>query len=85
MEEKKTIWDFLDKYLPPAVGAYGKLRQQTTGIDPFAPKQEDVPVQNLVPPEPEQPKKSKIPLIVGGVVVLGIATYFITRKFKKNG
>lgn len=85
MEEKKTIWDVIDQYLPPVVGIYGKLRQQTAGIDPFAQKQEELPVEQLKvqPPQPE--KSNKTLLIVGGVIVLGIATYFLTQKFKKNG
>jgi hypothetical protein len=88
MEEKKSVWDFIDKYLPPAASIYGKIRQQTTGNDPFAQKQEDLPIEEIKtesPPPPQTKASNKTLLIVGGVIVLGIATYFLTQKFRKNG
>lgn len=84
-QQKKTVWDFLDQYLPPAVGIYGKLRQETTGIDPFAQKQEELPIEDVKVQPKEEEKSNKTLLIVGGVIVLGIATYFLTRKLKKSG
>jgi hypothetical protein len=97
MEEKKSVWDFIDKYLPPAASIYGKIRQQTTGTDPFAQKQEDLPIEEIKTELPPPSKASnKTLLIVGGVgIVIAIATYlliqngiptnFLTQKFKKNG
>ena len=96
MEEKKSVWDFIDKYLPPAASIYGKIRQQTTGTDPFAQKQEDLPIEEESPPPPQTKASNKTLLIVGGVgIVIAIATYlliqngiptnFLTQKFKKNG
>jgi hypothetical protein len=88
MDEKKSVWDFIDKYLPPAASIYGKIRQQTTGSDPFAQKQEDLPIEEIKtesPPSPQTKASNKTLLIVGGVIVLGIATYFLTQKFRKSG
>jgi len=83
----KSVWDYLDSVLPPVTNIYGKIRQQKTGVDPFAQKQEELPVEL---PEPtllvEPPKSSaKTFVIVGGILVVGVATYFLIIKNKKNG
>ena len=88
MAEKKNIWQILDRVLPPVTNIYGQIRQQQTGVDPFAKEEEKLKVDDIKPAPivsmPDQ-RKNNVILIVGGIFVVGIAGYFLIRKFKKNG
>jgi LPXTG-motif cell wall-anchored protein len=88
MTEKKNIWQILDRVLPPVTNIYGQIRQQKTGVDPFAKEEEKLQVDEIKPAPivsiPDQ-RKNNVILIVGGIFVVGIAGYFLIRKFKKNG
>lgn len=95
---KKSIWEIIDTYLPSAAAAYGKIREQKTGVNPFgfAPdsgddedeRQDldtglvDFPTGGRIP---QSTQKSKtLWYVLGGVALigLGVGTYFLIKKNK---
>lgn len=88
MEEKKqrkSIWDFLDTFLPSATSVYTQIRTGRDGTDPFAQPDEDGKLpNNLQPPPPPPKKRGNIVLWIGGLAVVGVGTYFLIKKYKKQ-
>lgn len=95
---KKSIWDIIDTYLPSATAAYGKIREQKTGVNPFgfAPDSgdderqdldtglvDDFPTGGRIPQQPKQKSKT-LWYVLGGVALigLGVGTYFLIKKNK---
>lgn len=93
---KKSIWDIIDTYLPSATAAYGKIRQQKTGVNPFDTidtgledtNTDEKDVNYDVPPYLPKDTKNRKTLyyVLGGVALigLGIGTYYFIQKNKKS-
>lgn len=97
VEKKKSIWDILDAVLEPAVQVYTDIRGNKTdamgnGINPDNERPMPPPFQKCddgfvlkdgvcVAEKPEKDGSSNTLLIVGGILVLGAAGYFLYKKF----
>jgi LPXTG-motif cell wall-anchored protein len=90
VEKKKSIWDILDAVLEPAVQVYTGIRgtkeqpdEQPVPPPPFQKCDEGFVLRDgvCVKEEREKDGSGNTLLIVGGILVLGAAGYFLYKKF----
>ena len=95
VKQKKSIWDILDAVLEPAVQVYTGIRgTKVDGTDDNVPPKPPVPFEGCdegyvlkdgkCVKETKESGSGTTLIIIGGVLVLGAAGYFLYKKFSNK-
>lgn len=91
VEKKKSIWDILDAIIEPAVQVYTGIRgkkeqpdEQPVPLSPFQKCDDGFVLKDGKCVKETKGGSGKTLIVIGGVLVLGAAGYFLYKKFSNK-